>query len=145
MDLPALLLLIGAVHYAVEPPASQPPTQPRASRALFYVAQGIKGICLFGLIAFLAPRKLTAIPLYLACLWGAAEDTLVAGCRIARGIETPLDLGSGRAFALGGPPISSALSSALLQPGPCFGSLTMQAVTRASQVKQKSQRLSWGC
>ena len=50
----ALLLLIGAVHYAVEPLASQYADPARASRALFYVAQGIKGICLFGLIAFLA-------------------------------------------------------------------------------------------
>lgn len=116
----ALLLLIGAVHYAVEPLASTYADPARANRALFYVAQGIKGVCLFGLIAFIAPRKLTAIPLYLACLWGAAEDSLVAGCRIARGIETPLDLGLWQGVCSGwptnfiGPVIGAIAAGALL-------------------------------
>lgn len=86
----ALLCLVGAVHYGVDPLAKTYADPGQASRALFYVAQGLKGALLFGLIAIIAPRKITAIPLYLACLWGFSEDMLVAGCRLARGIEKPV-------------------------------------------------------
>ena len=89
----ALLLLIGAVHYAVEPLASQYADPAKSQPRSVLRRPGHQGNLSVWTDCFPRPRKLTAIPLYLACLWGAAEDTLVAGCRIARGIETPLDLG----------------------------------------------------
>lgn len=82
----ALLLLVGAVHYGVDPLARTFEDFTQARKALFYVAQGVKGVCLFALIAAMAPRRITAAPLYLVCLWGVFEDSLVAGCRLAKGI-----------------------------------------------------------
>lgn len=117
-----LLCVIGAVHYGVDPLAQHFTDAASARRALFYVAQGLKGVSLFALIAFMAPRRITAIPLYLVCLWGAVEDSLVAGCRLARGIETSLDLG----------PWRGACSSGLQEPtflfGPVIGAIAAGAL-----------------
>ena len=82
----ALLAVVGFVHYGVDPLAQHFPDVLQARKALFYVAQGLKGVVLFAVIAWLAPRRITAAPVYLACLWGVFEDSLVAGCRLAKGI-----------------------------------------------------------
>lgn len=116
----AVLLVVACVHYGVNPLARFYPEPAQAGRALFYVAQGLKGVILFALIASIAPRRLTAIPLYLACLWGVAEDSMVAGCRIARGIANtpsiPLWRGvcESEFFYFVGPVIGAIAAGALL-------------------------------
>jgi hypothetical protein len=87
-----LLVTIGAVHYAPAWLAVWLVSEPNAApvqRALHYVAQGLKGIALLGVIVLLLPRRRAALPVALVCIWGVAEDALVAGCRLARGITQP--------------------------------------------------------
>lgn len=89
-----LFVAIGAVHYgpAILARGYGDLAEP-VGRAMHYVAQGLKGIAFLALLALLLPSKRAAIPVVLVCLWGAIEDTLVAGCRLARGITQPADPG----------------------------------------------------
>ena len=84
-----LLLATGALHYGVDPLAASYADPAAARRALFYVGQGVSGMVLAGLLLGLAlrTRRLYALPLVLVCVWAIAEQALVAGCRLARGIE----------------------------------------------------------
>ena len=89
-----LLLATGALHYGIDPLAATYADPAAARRALFYVGQGLHGALLPGVLMVLALqlRRLYAVPLVLVCVWAIAEQALVAGCRLARGIEQVPDL-----------------------------------------------------
>lgn len=92
-----MLVGVGLLHYGLQFIASGYVDPPYALQVLFYIGQGVKGVLLFAVIAVFMPRRLYSIPVVLVCLWGATEDFLVAGCQMARGIEsvTPLMLWQG--------------------------------------------------
>lgn len=74
-------------HYGVDHLAAGMADPLAARRALFYVAQGVKGVIFAAVIGLLAPRVIAALPLLAVCAWSAWEDVLVASCRLAKGIE----------------------------------------------------------
>ena len=83
-----LLILIGSVHYGMEPLAQWWPDPAYTYRALFYAAQGLKGCLLWALIAILMPRrKYFTAAVFAVCAWGFLEDFQVVACRIGRGFE----------------------------------------------------------
>lgn len=82
-----LLALVALVHYGLEPLSLLWSEPERVHRALFYIGQGAKGCALFITIALLAPRRLSSMPLYAVCAWGLLEDSQVAVCRLALGVE----------------------------------------------------------
>lgn len=85
-----VLLLTAAVHY-MPTILSQQYTEPvRIERALFYVMQGAKGLVLYGVILWLLPKNKFMVPVWFAVAWAMYEDALVAGCRLAIGIENPV-------------------------------------------------------
>lgn len=61
----------------------------RASKALFYVAGGLVGVLLYGTIWHLLPPqpKVLHDSIAMVCAWGMLEEGMVAGCRVAQGIE----------------------------------------------------------
>lgn len=77
-----LLLLVAMTHYLYAPLATLYPDADRAARALFYVARGIEGLALFGLVGVLARQPLV----WAVCLWGAVEEGQTAVCRLAAGV-----------------------------------------------------------
>jgi hypothetical protein len=82
-----LLLMVYLTHYGVGELATLYPSPAAAEKALFYVAQGLKGCALWVVVAALAPRRIWSAPLWAVCLWGFAEDFEVAACRLALGIQ----------------------------------------------------------
>lgn len=88
-----LLLATGLLHYGLAPLSQRYADPAAAHRAWFYVGQGANAALLLLVLAWLAPRRLYAVPLALVCLWAAVEQILVAGCRLARGIEQVPSLG----------------------------------------------------
>lgn len=88
-------LLLGWVffnHYGIDHVAARMPDPDVARRALFYIAQGAKGVIFAAVIGMLAPRRVVAIPLQAVCLWAIYEDTLVVSCRLAKGIKALPDV-----------------------------------------------------
>jgi len=82
-----LLCLVALVHYGLGFLAQMWPDAAQAHRALFYIGQGAKGAILWVVVAWLAPRGRRWWAVASVCAWGFVEDTQVAACRLARGIE----------------------------------------------------------
>lgn len=82
-----ILLVVLGVHYLPALLASHYEHPDDAERALQYVAQGAKGIAMMILLLALMPRRLHIVPVWAAGAWLIYEDALVAGCRLAVGIE----------------------------------------------------------
>ena len=82
-----LLALVYMNHYGVDHLAEGMADPQAARSALFYVAQGAKGVIFAAVIGLLAPRVIAALPLLAVCAWSAWEDALVVSCRLAKGIE----------------------------------------------------------
>lgn len=83
-----LLVVVFATHYGTSWVGLLYHNPIAATKAWFYTAQGAKGCILWLVVAVLAPRGAVSIPVYAVCAWGFFEDAQVAGCRIARGIES---------------------------------------------------------
>ena len=88
-----LLLVVFWTHYGTTHFAQLYQDQAAASRALFYIAQGLKGCILWLAVALLSPRRVSYIPIWAVCAWGFFEDAQVSACRAARGVESPPVLG----------------------------------------------------
>ena len=85
MRLAALLLLvITGTHYFYDllAPAYANPGQ--AARIIFYVARGLEGAVLFGLVWLLARGALLGV----VCLWGFLEEAQTSVCQMANGFVT---------------------------------------------------------
>lgn len=81
-------------------------------KALFYVAGGIVGACMFALVWMLTPWRPVErrIAVALVCCWGMLEESQTAICRIGLGLSTPappLDHWRGICDHLSGLPIST--------------------------------------
>jgi hypothetical protein len=90
--LPYLLLTLVTVrHYGADFLALLYEHPEAARRALFYVLGGIEGAVLFAVVWSLCPRRPQWLRLSVAmtCAWGFLEESQVAVCRLARGIEQP--------------------------------------------------------
>lgn len=88
-----LLILVAAVHYGTAPIAATFSNPVAVNKALFYIAQGVKGCILWLVIAYLLKDKdkdkgKLIYPAFAVCSWGAIEDFQVASCRLAKGIES---------------------------------------------------------
>lgn len=83
------MLVVAANHYGTEPLASFYADPIKAHKALFYIAQGLKGVVLWAVVWWLLAKfkKLTACGATV-CMWGILEDGQVAVCRMALGIES---------------------------------------------------------
>lgn len=78
----SLLLLVAVTHYGYDLIALAYPQRDAAAKAWFYIARGIEGAALFGVIAATArSRALAAV-----CILGLTEESLTAGCRASKPI-----------------------------------------------------------
>ncbi len=84
----ALAFIVWATHYGTIILSLTYGNPIAAQKALFYIAQAIKGCFLWLAIASLLPPRAFSIPMWAVCAWGIFEDSQAAVCRMARDIDT---------------------------------------------------------
>jgi hypothetical protein len=86
-----LLLIIFGTHYTYDLAAPLYENQVQAARILFYIARGMEGAILFGLVWLFASGTRVVVDgasFGLACLWGVVEEAQTSICQMAHGIVT---------------------------------------------------------
>lgn len=77
------MLLVWATHYSPDLLASLWENPERARRALFYIFRGVEGAVLFALLMSQWRPRAAEIAVL---MWGYAEETQTAVCRISQGV-----------------------------------------------------------
>lgn len=87
-----VVVMVLSRHQLVDVAAAAFDDTDRARRALFYALGGLDLAIAYALVWFLAPVKSAALRIgtALACLWGIVEEAQVFVCRIAAGIDRPV-------------------------------------------------------
>lgn len=92
----ALLFAVAVPHYTYEPLSLLWPDPAAAAKAWFYVLRGFSGAALFAIVAVLAGMLASCtrsrswyVLTLIVCLWGFAEETETAVCRLGAGIGNP--------------------------------------------------------
>lgn len=110
---PLLVVLTAGRHQFVDLLAATYDDPDRARRALFYAAGGVVSAALYAVVWHLCPRRpvVMSLAVGMACLWGILEETQVAVCRFAAGIDKPVTVPMWRGIcdSLTGAPLSTVV------------------------------------
>lgn len=126
-----LLLLVLFTHYGPELVASfYGDGQTQAAKAWFYIARGVEGTALFGLVWLMASGmrkryRASYTGVSIACAWGMVEEAQTSICRLATPIASTPVVGpfSGLCDAVTGFPIYAAT---------LFGALVIASLAQES-------------